>query len=164
MIEKILKDTYVTPRVELTQNDYNHLVQMATMKAKKIEERAREIYEAEGIVKIQFDGRVKWKRNGEYETEHYKFDCDCEDYHVSPSGDFDKSLFFIPQKMRERIADMVCDYVEGQFESNFGEHMKEISYIERRKAQIERERRRFIIVTIVGWMMALAMFIGLLIR
>ena len=40
MIEKILKDTYVNPKVELTQTDYNRLVQTAQMKAKKIEERA----------------------------------------------------------------------------------------------------------------------------
>ena len=45
MVEKILKDTYVNPKVELTQTDYNRLVQTAQMKAKKIEERAREIYE-----------------------------------------------------------------------------------------------------------------------
>ena len=38
MIEKILKDTYVTPKVELTQSDYNRLVQTAQMKAKKIED------------------------------------------------------------------------------------------------------------------------------
>ena len=35
MIEKILKDTYVNPKVELTQTDYNRLVQTAQMKAKK---------------------------------------------------------------------------------------------------------------------------------
>ena len=42
----------VNPKVELTQSDYNRLVQMAQMKAKKIEERAREIYEKEGVTKI----------------------------------------------------------------------------------------------------------------
>ena len=37
MIEKILKETYATPKVELTQNDYNRLVSLATMKAKTID-------------------------------------------------------------------------------------------------------------------------------
>lgn len=32
MVEKILKETYVNPKVELTQGDYNRLVQMATTK------------------------------------------------------------------------------------------------------------------------------------
>ena len=47
MIEKIVKDTYVNPKVELTQREYNDLVALARMKAKKIEERAREIYDKE---------------------------------------------------------------------------------------------------------------------
>ena len=33
MIEKILKETNVSPKLELTLNDYNRLVQMSTMKA-----------------------------------------------------------------------------------------------------------------------------------
>ena len=65
MIEKILKDTYVNPKVELTQTDYNRLVQTAQMKAKKIEERAREIYEKEGVVKIDFSCNLYRKRYGE---------------------------------------------------------------------------------------------------
>lgn len=75
MVEKILKETYVNPKVELTQNDYNRLVQMATMKAKKIEEKAREIYDKEGVVKIEFDGmrssrRTSRKRKGRQSKQH----------------------------------------------------------------------------------------------
>lgn len=51
MVEKILKETYVNPKIELTQSDYNRLVELARMKAKKIEERARKLYEEEGIIK-----------------------------------------------------------------------------------------------------------------
>ena len=40
MIEKILKDTNVNPKVELSQNDYNRLVELATTNDKKIEEHA----------------------------------------------------------------------------------------------------------------------------
>lgn len=65
MIEKILKDTYVNPKVELTQSDYNRLVQTAQTKAKKIEERDREIYEKEGVVKIAFTCNLYRKRYGE---------------------------------------------------------------------------------------------------
>ena len=35
-MEKILKETYVNPKIELTQNEYNRLVDLAKMKAKKI--------------------------------------------------------------------------------------------------------------------------------
>ena len=38
-MEKILKETYVCPKVEMTESEYNRLVELARMKAKKIEER-----------------------------------------------------------------------------------------------------------------------------
>ena len=159
MIEKILKETYVTPKVELTQNEYNRLVQMATMKAKRIEERAREIYEKEAVVKIVFDGRIVTKRYGERETEHYEFDVICESYHVSPNGkEYEKPLFFIPQEMRQRIADKVKRYIECVFEENFGMGMQELNAIEKLKEKTEKERRQFIVYTVTGWLLAVLMF------
>ena len=40
MIEKILKDTNVNHKVELTQNYYNRLVELAKTNVNKIEEHA----------------------------------------------------------------------------------------------------------------------------
>lgn len=164
MIEKILKETYVTPKVELTQNDYNRLVQMATMKAKKIEERAREIYEKEGVVKIEFDGRFITKRYGEREAEHYKFDVICEAYTVGPTGKYEKTLFSIPQEMRQRIADKVKRYVECVFEENFGIGMRDLNTIMDLKGKTEKERRQFIVYTLTGWLLAVLMFFGILFK
>lgn len=57
-MEKILEQTYVNPKVELSERDYNRLVELATMTAEKIEERARQFYEKEGVAKIRFEGRI----------------------------------------------------------------------------------------------------------
>lgn len=159
MVEKILKETYVTPKVELTQNDYNRLVQMATMKAKKIEVRAREIFVKEGVVKIEFDGRFVTKRDGERDTEHYKFDVSCKSYQVRPfDNEYDKPLFSIPQEMRERIATKVKRYVEKVFVANFSEHVVNLNNIGKLKEEIKRERRLFIVWTVTGWLLAVLMF------
>lgn len=159
MIEKILKETYVTPKVELTQNDYNRLVQMATMKAKKIEERAREIFVKEGVVKIEFDGRFVTKRDAERDTEHYKFDVSCKSYQVRPfDNEYDKPLFSIPQEMRERIATKVKRYVEEAFVAYFSEHVLKLNTIGKLKEKTERERRQFIVWTVTGWLLAVLMF------
>lgn len=159
MVEKILKETYVTPKVELTQNDYNRLVQMATMKAKKIEVRAREIFVKEGVVKIEFDGRFVTKRDGERDTEHYKFDVSCKSYQVRPfDNEYDKPLFSIPQEMRERIATKVKRYVEEVFVANFSEHVVNLNTIGKLKEEIKRERRLFIVWTVTGWLLAVLMF------
>lgn len=164
MIEKILKETYVTPKVELTQSDYNRLVQMATMNAKEIEKRAREIYEKEGVVKIEFDGRLITKRYGERETEHYKFDVICEAYTVSPTGEYEKTLFSIPQKMRQRIATKTKNYVQGVFDSYFGEHLVKLNAIKDLEGKTEKERRRFVVWSLTGWLLAVLMFVFVLFK
>lgn len=154
MVEKILKETYVNPKVELSQSDYNRLVSMATMNAQKIEKRAREIYEKEGVVKIEFDGRFITKRYGERETEHYKFDVICEPYTIMPDRG-EKGLFSIPQKMRQRIATKTRNYVQGVFDSYFGEHLVKLNAIKELEAKQRRDVNRFIIVTLTGWLLAL---------
>lgn len=165
MIEKILTETYVTPKVELTQNEYNRLVQMATMKAKKIEERAREIFVKEGVVKIEFDGRIVTKRDGERDTEHYKFDVSCKSYRVRPyDNEFDKPLFSIPQEMRQRIADKVKRYVERVFEEKFGIGMRDLNAVMDLKGKTEKERRQFIVWTVTGWLLAILMFAVVLLK
>lgn len=158
MVEKILKETCVNPKVELTQNDYNRLVQMATMKAKKIEEKAREIYNKEGVVKIEFDGRFISNRYGERNKEHYKFDVFLNEHYVSPTGEFEKTLFSIPEKMRQRIAQKVKRYVEEVFVEHFGEHLYKLNNIKNLEEKTDREWKRFLVWTVTGWLLAIMMF------
>ena len=164
MVEKILKETYVNPKVELTQNDYNRLVSLATMKAKKIEERARKIYDKEGVVKIEFDGHFITKRYGERETEHYEFEVGCYEYRVNPTGEYEKTLFTIPQEMRRRIAEKVKRYVEEVFVGRFGEHLYNINVIQDLKAKTEREQRKAFVWTVTGWLLAVLMFAVVLLK
>ena len=164
MIEKILKDTYVNPKVELTQTDYNRLVQTAQMKAKKIEERAREIYEKEGVVKIDFSCNLYRKRYGEVESDRHEFQCDCREWGISPSGDYEKTFFKVPEKDRQRIAKHVKRICEDAFYYYFGEHMLNLNEIERLKHKQERQLRQFIILTGLGWLLAIAMLIAVIWR
>ena len=164
MIEKILKDTYVNPKVELTQTDYNRLVQTAQMKAKKIEERAREIYEKEGVVKIDFSCNLYRKRYGEVESDRHEFQCDCREWGISPSGDYEKTFFKVPEKDRQRIAKHVKRICEDAFYYYFGEHMLNMNEIERLKHKQERQLRQFIIWTGLGWLLAIAMLIAVIWR
>lgn len=162
MVEKILKETYVNPKVELTQTDYNRLVQTAQMKAKEIEERAREIYEKEGVTKIQFTGRFYRKRYGEVECDKYEFTVDCNGYGITPTDEYEKTLYKIPQESRQKIAKMVKCFVEDSFENYFGEHMLKLNEIERLKHKQQRMVNNFIIVTIVGWLLASLMIVAVL--
>lgn len=164
MIEKILKDTYVNPKVELTQTDYNRLVQTAQMKAKKIEERAREIYEKECVTKIQFTGRFYLKRYGEVECDKHEFTVDCNDYGITPTGEFEKTLYKIPQESRQKIAKCVKNFVEDAFYHYFGEHMLNLNEIERLKHKQQQMVNKFIIWTVVGWALAIVMCIAIFMK
>ena len=95
-MEKILEQTYVNPKVELSERDYNQLVELATMTAENIEERARQFYEKEGVAKIKFEGRIETIINGCREIEKYEFDV--RPIYVDPTGEYEKSLFFIPKE------------------------------------------------------------------
>lgn len=162
MVEKILKDTYVNPKVELTQKEYNNLVELARMKAKKIEERAREIYEKEGVTKIQFTGRYFCKQFGEIESECDEFTVDCAEYNVTPTGEYEKTLYIIPQDSRRKIAEHIAAFVRHTFDSMYGEHMANINEIKRLKHKLERQLHQFVIWTALGWALAVLMFIAAL--
>ena len=164
MIEKILKDTYVNPKVELTQSDYNSLVQTAQMKAKKIEERAREIYEKEGVARIDFSCNLYRKRYGEMESDRHEFNCQCSEWCITPTGDYEKTMFAIPQESRANIAKHVKRICEDAFVYYFGEHMYQLNEIERLKHKEQRWLRQFVIWTALGWLLAIAMLIAVIWR
>jgi len=164
MIEKILKDTYVNPKVELTQKEYNDLVALARMKAKKIEERAREIYDKEGVTKIEFTGRFYRKYFGEVECERDVFTVDCAEYQITPTGEYRKTLYIIPQESREKIAEHVKGFVQDTFVSMYGEHMANINQTKSILHKAEMLRNKFFIWTVAGWLLAVLMLIAVLWR
>ena len=163
-MEKILKETYVHPKVELSESEYNHLVDLARMKAKKIEERARQYYEKEGVAKIQFEGRIISVRNGSREIERYEFDVLPSHIYVEPTGEYEKTLFFIPREQREKITKKVKTYLDEVFVAQFGERLFHINEIMKVKARHEYLLRRFIIWTIAGWCSAILMLIAILLK
>lgn len=164
MVEQILKDTYVCPKVELTQEDYNNLVALARMKAKKIEKRAREIYEKEGVTKIQFTGRFYRKQFGEVESERDEFTVDCAEHMITPTGEYEKTLYIIPQESRKKIAEHVKGFVQDTFVSMYGEHMANINKTKSLVHKAEMLRNKFVTWTVVGWALAVLMLIAVLCR
>lgn len=164
MIEKILKSTYVNQKVELSQEDYNRLVEMAQLNAKKIAERARKFYEKEGVVKIEFTGRLIRNKYGEVECDRYTFECDCEEYLIHFGDGYDKHFFTIPQESRKKIAQKVRNYVKDCFYYNVGSNMSELNEIERLKNKQLHRLRTFIVWTVTGWLSAVAMLLIFLLK
>ena len=89
-----------------------------------------------------------------------EFECSCYSYNLEPSGEYgEETLFKIPQEARQRIATKIKRYVEEVFEGRFGEHMYNINAIFDLRAKAETERYRFIVWTVIGWLLAVLMFV-----
>lgn len=157
MADIIFKEPYIKPKVELTLDEYNKLVDMARMKSKKLERRAREIFEKEGVVTINFEGTIRRKRFGELCSEHYDFKCHTTPFPSDDAYNTNK-VFGIPQKERERIAQKVSRYVEEVFVANFGENLYHINEAKKLEAKADNARKTFIVVTFVGWLLATLLF------
>lgn len=149
----LIKNMYLQPKVEIKLDEYNRLMEQAQLNAEQIEKRARELVEKEGIVDLRFCGYFH-KTFGQNEYPRYEFEVGMKEYQVSPC-EGDNKFFSIPQQTRERIARKVSRYVEEVFETSFGQHMLNLNEAEKLRERAARERRRFIIWTIGGWLMAI---------
>jgi hypothetical protein len=88
----------------------------------------------------------------------------CKQYNVNPTGEYEKTMFSIPQEMRQRIATKVKTYVQDVFMEQFGEHMLQLNAILKMVEKAERQRRKFLIWTFTGWLLAVLMFFGILFK
>lgn len=64
MIEKVLSETSVTPKITLTQTEYNRLVELAQANARQIDGRAVEYYKKNGVCGIHIDAYVREQNGG----------------------------------------------------------------------------------------------------
>ena len=154
-MEKILKDVNVKPKVEISVEEYNHLVDLARMKAKKIEERALQLYKENGVCKIHVDAGIPRKRTWEDNSDTETLHLDVDPWWVE--NGLDPGPFALDKKTVERIKKFAKSVSMRIFDNEFGEHLYVIENLMKYKAETERIRSKFIIVTLTGWLAALVM-------
>lgn len=93
-----------------------------------------------------------------------QFSCSCSEYRITPTGDYEKTLFKIPHESRVKIAKHVKRICEDAFMYYFGEHMLNLNEIERLKHKQQRMIYKFIIWTVVGWALGIVMCIAIFMR
>lgn len=157
-MEKVLNNIYVKPEVKLSLEQYNTLVSLAEMKADMIEQRALELYRENSICRIEvkalFENHLEDRNYGGdgYETYTFKLDpwyIENQEYDDTPKP------FAITKQMAQRIRKVAANIAETAFYYRFGNHLEEINNIMAYKAKMEKERKKFIVVTICGWATAL---------
>ena len=116
------------------------------------------------MTKIQFTGRFYRKQFGEVESERDEFTVDCAEHMITPTGEYEKTLYIIPQESRKKIAEHVKGFVQDTFVSMYGEHMANINKTKSLVHKAEMLRNKFVTWTVVGWALAVLMLIAVLCR
>lgn len=155
-MEKLFSEPCLSPKIELTQEEYNNLVELAGASAERIDERALEIYKKNGIcemdINVRIDKRVdKWSSGDDVEDFKYVF----KPYWMRMKETVDTPHpFTIDDEMKKKIIKTAESIGENAFYYMFGNHLMELNNIMDMKRQFARTRRNFIITTVLGWAVA----------
>lgn len=164
-MEKILKETNVHPKVTISEEEYNRLVALARANAKQIEGRAVEYYKKNGVCKIHVDAYVR-EINGSCDSiaTTFEFDCNPRYCYVRPSDEYEAKPFAIDQKTRQRIGKFVTEYVSSTFKNAFGKQLMSINNAQRYEFKTRHEWIVMRAVTIIGWLLAIAVLLIALLK
>lgn len=159
-MEKILNEVSVTPRITLTQGEYNRLVALARANAKQIEQRAVEYYKKNGVCSIHIDAYVR-EHNGASNTiaDTYRFDCQPQYGYVMPSGEYEANPFAIDRETRQRIMKFAASFATAAFYRKFGKQLMHINNAERYERRAQNYMTKCIVITVTGWLLAVALFL-----
>ena len=134
--------------VQLTEHEYNELRKQASYNQNKIEKRALEMYQENGTfeisLRIDFDDR-------DY-SEKVKFRVWS---YIDDKGDLCK--FQIPYKDRKRIIKFADIRVYDFMERRFGQQIKYINIYKDQLRHLRNWKKKFIGLTIFGWLAAIAL-------
>ena len=159
-MEKILNEASVTPRITLTQDEYNRLVSLARANAKQIEQRAVEYYKKNGVCSIHIDAYVRDDNGASDEiADTYRFDCQPQYGYVTPSGEYEDNPFAIDRETRQRIMKFAASFATAAFYRKFGKQLMHINNAERYERRAQNYMTKCIVITVTGWLLAVALFL-----
>jgi hypothetical protein len=159
-MEKILNEASVTPRITLTQDEYNRLVALARANAKQIEQRAVEYYKKNGVCSIHIDAYVREYNGASNEiADTYRFDCQPQYGYVMPSGEYEANPFAIDRETRQRIMKFAASFATAAFYRKFGKQLMHINNAERYERRARNYMTKCIVITVTGWLLAVALFL-----
>jgi len=165
MIEKVLNETSVTPKITLTQDEYNRLVSLAKAKAKQIEERAVEYYKKNGVCSIHIDAYVREQNGGCDEiADTFRFDCQPRYGYVTPSDEYEPNPFAIDSATRQRIMKFAASYATSAFYRKFGKQLMHINNAMRYERRAYREWVMNLALALTGWLLATLLLIAVILK
>lgn len=118
-----------------------------------IEEKAYEIWDKEGRVLLSINLCLKSARKDIEGYDEYRFYNYC---YLSERGEF-----IIPSELKERLKKIIEGNTLQLMEESFGEHLSTLNNIIRLERQYERLIKRYKVMTLTGWLLAVLIVIML---
>ena len=148
-------------KVELSLADYKELVEKAQANDDEINRRAVELYRKNGVCKVELNVSIYKNMNlrGDYE----KFEYDLSPWVSNEESEYSTSPFCINSQMVKRIREAAKEIAENAFYYNFGKEFMEMNNILKYRGHTEHIRFRLLVVTVTGWLMAMACLITMLV-
>lgn len=136
--------------IQLRESDYKELEALANLNKKDIESKANALYKEKGTFGIDikmsipedYDDVLKIKSRAYVRDWNGKF----------PIADEDK----------KKIVKFVEYRSEELFNYRFGDHLYWLNNIKKRYREARIQKTKFMVVTVLGWLMAATMFVGVL--
>ncbi len=126
--------------VQLTDSEYNGLIEKAGLNKKKISEQAQKLYKERGVASI--DIKLSHENN-EWENS-FRFDCSAYVWYKDEK-------FFIPEELRNRLGKILKDTVLMEMREFYGNSEKLYNALKRRYKNLSIWKWITAVVAVSGW-------------
>ena len=131
--------------VQLRENEYKKLCELAKMSESEIEKRAQKMYEEKGMYEIELN--INCGRSEYSDTIKFYVGSYVKDWHSFP----------LTEDVKKKVSRFVGNRVFEMMEDKFGTQINNLNYYENRKRILERRHSIFVGVTILGWLCAVGL-------
>lgn len=137
--------------IMLSKSDYDKLSELAEMNQQQIEDKAMKLWEKNGVANVKLSMEIRSNAGREI-IDGGRFEFKASSYIYDGEG-----KFCIPDKTKERFSKMIGDWTYELMRHEFGDTLMDANKFNKKVDGIEKERKRFVVFTITGWVTAFAM-------
>ena len=131
--------------VQLREDEYKKLCELAKMSESEIEKRAQTLYKEKGVYGIELS--IKCGRTEYSDTIKFYVGSYVKDWHSFP----------LTEDEKKKVSRFVDNRVFEMMEDKFGKQIFELNHYENKKKILERRNSMFVGLTILGWLCAVGL-------
>lgn len=125
--------------VQLEENKYEKLIELASLNQDKIEEKAKDLWKREGISQLVVNTYINDKWSSEY-----KINCRSSIY--AENDDFE-----LDEKLKKEFSKYINEAVLYKMNQEYGKGVDMINKCNKRNEELDKQIRVINLITLSGW-------------